>query len=438
MSTHSHPVPGTRFLRGPLLHCLAEPDKNTDATEYFNDALLHIKDGHIISCGDYQTLKPNYDDHQLAYLEHHPDKLMVPGFIDCHVHYPQTEMIAAHGTQLLDWLNTYTFPVEAQFANLEKSREVAEVFLQELLRNGTTTALVFCTVHPESVEGFFQVAQARKLRMIAGKVLMDRHAPAEVLDTAETGYQQSQQLINKWHGVDRLQYAVTPRFAPTSSPEQLRLAGQLLANNPGVYLHTHLSENHDEIAWVKELFPAADSYLDVYDQAGLLGRRSVFAHGIHLCDDQCQRLADTDSAIAHCPTSNLFIGSGLFPLKKLQKHGINIGMGTDVGGGTSFSMLQTLSEAYKIQQLQQVNLSPEQAFYMATLGGAKALDLDDKIGNFASGKEADFLLIDLHATPLLKFRNQFCKDWREALFVLQTLGDDRVVAETNVLGCPQG
>ena len=438
MSTHSHPVPGTRFLRGPLLHCLAEPDKNTDATEYFNDALLHIKDGHIVVCGDYQTLKPSYDDHQLAYLEHHPDKLMVPGFIDCHVHYPQTEMIAAHGTQLLDWLNTYTFPVEAQFANLEKSREVAEVFLQELLRNGTTTALVFCTVHPESVEGFFQVAQARKLRMIAGKVLMDRHAPPEVLDTAETGYQQSQQLINKWHGVDRLQYAVTPRFAPTSSPEQLRLAGQLLADNPGVYLHTHLSENHDEIAWVKELFPAADSYLDVYDQAGLLGKRSVFAHGIHLCDDQCQRLADTDSAIAHCPTSNLFIGSGLFPLRKLQKHGINIGMGTDVGGGTSFSMLQTLSEAYKIQQLQQVNLSPEQAFYMATLGGAKALDLDTKIGNFAPGKEADFLLIDLHATPLLKFRNQFCKDWREALFVLQTLGDDRVVAETNVLGCPQG
>ncbi len=438
MSTHSHPVPGTRFLRGPLLHCLAEPDKNTDATEYFNDALLHIKDGNIVACGDYQTLKPSYDDHQLAYLEHHPDKLMVPGFIDCHVHYPQTEMIAAHGTQLLDWLNTYTFPVEAQFANLEKSREVAEVFLQELLRNGTTTALVFCTVHPESVEGFFQVAQARKLRMIAGKVLMDRHAPAEVLDTAETGYQQSQQLINKWHGVDRLQYAVTPRFAPTSSPEQLRLAGQLLADNPGVYLHTHLSENHDEIAWVKELFPAADSYLDVYDQAGLLGKRSIFAHGIHLCDDQCQRLADTDSAIAHCPTSNLFIGSGLFPLRKLQKHGINIGMGTDVGGGTSFSMLQTLSEAYKIQQLQQVNLSPEQAFYMATLGGAKALDLDTKIGNFAPGKEADFLLIDLHATQLLRFRNQFCKDWREALFVLQTLGDDRVVAETNVLGCPQG
>ena len=430
-------VSGTRLLRGLLLHCSEEQDKHSVATEYNSDALLHIIDGNIHASGDHTTLIMCFNDKPPDDLEYHPDKLMIPGFIDCHVHYPQTEMIAAHGTQLLDWLNTYTFPVEAQFANLEKSREVAEVFLQELLRNGTTTALVFCTVHPESVEGFFQVAQARKLRMIAGKVLMDRHAPPEVLDTAEMGFQQSQQLINKWHGVDRLQYAVTPRFAPTSSPEQLRLAGQLLADNPGVYLHTHLSENHDEIAWVKELFPASDSYLDVYDQAGLLGRRSVFAHGIHLCDDQCQRLADTDSAIAHCPTSNLFIGSGLFPLRKLQKHGINIGMGTDVGGGTSFSMLQTLSEAYKIQQLQQVNLSPEQAFYMATLGGAKALDLDTKIGNFAPGKEADFLLIDLHATPLLKFRNQFCKDWREALFVLQTLGDDRVVAETNILGCPQ-
>jgi len=326
--------------------------------------------------------------------------------------------------------------VESQFGDLKKSREVAEVFLQELMRNGTTTAMVFCTVHPESVEGFFEVAQARNLRMIAGKVLMDRHAPEAVLDTPQTGYEQSKQLIEKWHGVERLQYAVTPRFAPTSTNEQLQLAGQLLQEYPSVYLHTHLSENEDEIAWVKALFPEADSYLDVYDQAGLLSPRSVFAHGIHLCDSQCQRLADSGSAIAHCPTSNLFIGSGLFPLRQLQKFGINIGMGTDVGGGSSFSMLQTLSEAYKIQQLQQVNLSPEQSFYMATLGGAKALDLDDKIGNFAVGKEADFLLLDPQATPLLKFRSEHCQNWRETLFVLQTLGDDRVVAETNILGVP--
>ncbi|MCP4791326.1 MAG: guanine deaminase, partial [Gammaproteobacteria bacterium] len=260
--------------------------------------------------------------------------------------------------------------------------------------------------------------------------------PEAVLDTPESGYQQSKQLIEKWHGVERLSYAVTPRFAPTSSVQQLQLAGQLLAEYPGVYLHTHLSENEDEIAWVKTLFPHADSYLDVYDQAGLLGPRSVFAHGIHLCDSQCQRLADTGSAIAHCPTSNLFIGSGLFPLRQLQRFGIKMGMGTDVGGGSSFSLLQTLSEAYKIQQLQGVNLSPEQSFYMATLGGAKALDLADKIGNFAIGKEADFLLLDPQATPLLQFRSQFTNSWRETLFVLQTLGDDRVIAETNILGVP--
>ena len=426
----------TRLLRGPLIHCLAEPDKQEQAVEYLDDALLHIEDGHIVACGNYQALAQGYSAAQLQAVEQHADKLMVPGFVDCHIHYPQTEMIAAYGTQLLEWLNTYTFPVEAQFGDLQKSRQVAEVFLQELLRNGTTTALVFCTVHPESVEGFFQVAQARNLRMIAGKVLMDRHAPPELLDTPQSGYEQSQQLINTWHGVDRLQYAITPRFAPTSSAEQLQLAGQLLAQNPGVYMHTHLSENKQEVAWVEELFPQAESYLDVYDQAGLLGPRSVFAHGIHLCDSQCQRLAETGSAIAHCPTSNLFIGSGLFPLRELQQFDINIGMGTDVGGGSSFSMLQTLSEAYKIQQLQQVNLSPEQAFYMATLGGAKALDLDDKIGNFALGKEADFLLLDMQATPLLKFRSQYCKNWRETLFALQTLGDDRVIAETNILGQP--
>lgn len=429
----------SRMLRGPLLHCLAEPDladQAEQATEYLADALLLIENGHIAACGDYQTLSAGYSSEQLALVEQHQDKLMVPGFVDCHVHYPQTEMIAAYGTRLLEWLNTYTFPVESEFGDLQKSREVAEVFLQELMRNGTTTAMVFCTVHPESVDGFFEVAQARNLRMIAGKVLMDRHAPEAVLDTAQTGYQQSKKLIEKWHGVERLQYAVTPRFAPTSSSEQLQLAGRLLQEHPSVYLHTHLSENEDEIAWVKELFPEAGSYLDVYDQAGLLSPRSVFAHGIHLCDSQCQRLADSGSAIAHCPTSNLFIGSGLFPLRQLQKFGINIGMGTDVGGGSSFSMLQTLSEAYKIQQLQQVNLSPEQSFYMATLGGAKALDLHNKIGNFAVGKEADFLLLHPQATPLLKFRSEHCQNWRETLFVLQTLGDDRVVAETNILGVP--
>jgi guanine deaminase len=404
--------------------------------EYIADALLWLKHGRVHQLTDYAETDALLTLEQRASVEDQGDYLMVPGFVDCHIHYPQTEMIAAYGTQLLEWLNTYTFPVESSFGDVDKAAKVAKVFIDQLLTNGTTTALVFCSVHPESVDALFSEAQQHQMRLIAGKVMMDRNAPESVLDTAQTSYDQSKQLIERWHGVDRLQYAVTPRFAPTSTDEQLQAAGRLLAEHEGVYLHTHLSENVDEIEWVKQLFPNAKNYLNVYDQAGLLGKRSVFAHGIHLCDSECERLAQTDSAIAHCPTSNMFIGSGLFPMQRLQDHGIKIGMGTDVGGGTSFNMLQTLADGYKMQQLNGNNLSPEQSFYLATLGGAKALDMDDKIGNFTVGKEADFLLLDPNATPLLEFRNQHCKNWRDTLFVLQTLGDDRVIAQTNVMGQP--
>ena len=423
-----------RLMRGPLLHCLGEPDKDTTAVDYQADALLWVKNGLVHQMGSYESLAHKLTPLQLSKIEDCSQYLLVPGFVDCHIHYPQTQMIAAYGTQLLDWLTTYTFPVEASFKDPQKASEVSEVFINQLLNNGTTTALVFCSVHPESVDALFNEAQKHNMRIIAGKVMMDRNAPENVLDTPQSSYDQSKALIERWHGVDRLQYAITPRFAPTSSDEQLKAAGRLLAEYKGVYLHTHLSENVDEIEWVKALFPTAKNYLDVYDQAGLLGKRSVFAHGIHLCDDECERLAATQSAIAHCPTSNLFIGSGLFPMKKLQQHGIKIGMGTDVGGGTSFNMLQTLADGYKMQQLQGNNMSPEQSFYLATLGGAKALDIDDKIGNFCVGKEADFLLLDPNATDLLKFRTSHCEGWRDLLFVLQTLGDDRVIAQTNVMG----
>jgi guanine deaminase len=423
-----------RLLRGPLLHCLAEPDLDNNAVEYIDDALLWLKDGLVHQCSTFASASGSLTATQLSKVEDCSQYLLVPGFVDCHIHYPQTEMIAAYGAQLLAWLNTYTFPVESTFGDPDKAAAVSKVFIDQLLTNGTTTALVFCSVHPESVDALFTEAQAKNMRIIAGKVMMDRNAPDSVLDTAQTSYTQSKALIQRWHGVDRLQYAVTPRFAPTSTDEQLAAAGRLLAEHEGVYLHTHLSENIDEIAWVKELFPKAKNYLDVYDQAGLLGKRSVFAHGIHLCDSECERLAATDSALAHCPTSNLFIGSGLFPMQRLQSHGIKIGMGTDVGGGTSFNMLQTLADGYKVQQLSGYNISPEQNFYLATLGGAKALDMHDKIGNFAVGKEADFLLLDPQATPLLKFRSQHCQSWRDTLFVLQTLGDDRVIAQTNIMG----
>jgi guanine deaminase len=421
-------------FRGSLLFFTADPQfAGEDAWQYIDDGLLAVDDaGLITQAGAYSELPGLWDDG--ANVVDYRGKILMPGFVDCHIHYPQTEMIAAYGTQLLDWLETHTFPVESQFVDYDYGVRIAERFVTELLRNGTTTALVFGTVHPQSVDAFFTVAQQRQLRMIAGKVMMDRNAPDAVLDTASSSYQESKTLIEKWHGVDRLSYAVTPRFAPTSTPEQLQQAGRLLQEFPGVYLHTHLSENRDELAWVQSLFPDSEHYLDVYDQAGLLGKRSVFAHGIHLCDDECQRMANSDSVIAHCPSSNLFLGSGLFDLKKMDACGIRVGIGSDVGGGSSFSAFDSLADAYKIQQLNQHNLDPFRSLYLATLGGARALSLDDRIGSFQPGMEADFIVMDPHATDFLSFRSQHCRNLKEQLFVLNTLGDDRVIAATYILG----
>lgn len=423
--------PDIKGYRARVLHFLHEPAEQGDAAwEYFEDGLLVVEDGLIKAVGPADQLIKNFG----GSVERFSDHLMVPGFVDCHIHYPQTEMIAAYGEQLLSWLNHYTFPTERKFGNPRYAAEVAAFFLDELLRNGTTTALVFASVHVQATDAFFEEAQRRNLRMIAGKVLMDRNAPGELCDTAECGYQQSRELIERWHGAGRLQYAVTPRFAPTSSTEQLAKAGDLLQEFPGVYVHTHLAENPNEVAWVKSLFPAAQDYLDVYDQAGLLGSRSVFAHGVHLCDRECARLAQADAVIAHCPTSNLFLGSGLFDMAKMRRFGVRLGLGTDVGAGTSFSLLRTMDEAYKIQQLRGEKLDPFQALYLATLGGARALDLDKNIGNFEPGKEADFCMLDLQATPLLKFRLQHVNSLSELLFVLQTLGDDRIVERTYAFG----
>lgn len=294
--------------------------------------------------------------------------------------------------------------------------------------------MVFCTVHPESVDALFEAAQARQMRVVAGKVLMDRHAPDGLCDTAERAYNESKALIEKWHGKGRALYAITPRFAPTSTPEQLARAGQLKQEFPDVYVHTHLSENKDEIAWVKDLFPEQTGYLDVYQHYGLTGKRSVFAHCVHLEEHEWDCMHQTDSAIAFCPTSNLFLGSGLFPLKKTWDKQVKVGLGTDIGAGTSFSLLQTVNEAYKVQQLQGDKLSAYESFYHATLGGAKALDLDDKLGNFALGKEADFVVLDLKATALQALRQSRAKSLEDALFALFTMGDDRNVESTYVYG----
>ncbi len=421
--------------RASILHFIADPDlavqgkiKLEQCYQYFSDGLLVIENGQIKMLGHTDDLLSILDKNVKVTV--HPNSLITPGFIDTHIHYPQTEMIASYGEQLLQWLEKYTFPTEAKFADKNYAREIADRFLTELLRAGTTTALVFGTVHKSSVDAFFEACEAKELRMIAGKVMMDRNAPDYLTDTPESSYIDSKNLIKKWHNKGRLRYAVTPRFSPTCSEQQLQKAGQLLKEYPDVYLQTHLSENPSEVSWVKELFPQRKNYLDTYDHAGLLGKRSVFAHCLHLTDDEWQRMAESHSNIAFCPTSNLFLGSGLFHLSRAVKQKINVGLGTDIGGGTSFSLLQTLNETYKVLQLRGEQLSPFKGFYLATLGGAKTLDMDDLIGNFAIGKEADFIVLDKASTPLMTFRMSQCKDLFEQLFVFSMLGDDRAVKQT--------
>lgn len=419
--------------RAQVLHFLEDPTKGLEGSyEYFADGGLLVNDGHVLAVGSAETLLASITDNTTVY--EHTNALLIPGFVDTHIHYPQMDIIGAHGEQLLEWLDKYVFPTEARFGDLDYARQVAQRFLKELLRNGTTTALVFGTVHPESVDAFFTEAEALKLRMIAGKVMMDRNAPDYLTDTAESSYKESKALIERWHDRGRLRYAVTPRFAPTSTPEQLQAAGSLLKEYPGVYLHTHMSENLNEVSWVEELFPHLDHYLHSYDEAGLLSRRSVFAHCVHLSQVEWQRMADTESNIAFCPTSNLFLGSGLFPLAHAEACGVNVGLGTDIGAGTSFSMFDTMDEAYKIQQLQGHSLTPFKSFYLATLGGARALDLEPQLGNFLPGKEADFLVVDLAATPLIEQRLQHSDTLLDTLFVLSTLGDDRCIRETWIMG----
>ncbi|EKU98890.1 guanine deaminase [Leptolyngbya sp. PCC 7375] len=427
-------------IRGSFLDFIDDPfyQPETDSVRYIADGLLVLDNGKIKDFGHYADIKAKYGD--ISIIEY-ANRLIMPGFIDTHIHYPQTGMIAAYGEQLLEWLNQYTFPTESKFKDKAYAREVAEIFLNELLRNGTTTALVFACVFPQSVDAFFEAAERRNLCMIAGKVMMDRNAPEVLCDTAESSYQETKALIQKWHKRGRLHYAVTPRFAVTSTDEQLHLAGKLLAEFPDVYLHTHLSENVDEVAWVKQLFPDYEGYLDTYDQAGLVKERSVFAHGVQLTDKEFKRLAEAKSAVSFCPTSNLFLGSGLFKIEqaKSKEYPVKVGLGTDVGAGTSFSMLQTANEAYKVAQLRRQKLSPFKALFLATLGGARALCLDDVLGNFDIGKAADFIVLNPRATPLMAFRNASdapsnLQELADRTFSLIMMGDDRVVEATYILG----
>ena len=410
----------------------------SESVRYIADGLLVLENGKVKELGTYKSLQDKYASIPVTY---YPDMLIMPGFIDTHIHFPQVEMIAAYGEQLLEWLNQYTFPTEGKFKDKAYAQKIAAIFLDELLRNGTTTALVFAAVYPQSVDAFFEEASRRNLRMIAGKVMMDRNAPDFLLDTPETSYQESKRLIQKWHKKGRLLYAVTPRFAITSTDEQLRKAGKLLTEFPDVYLHTHLSENINEVEWVASLFPESKGYLDVYDRAGLVGDKSIFAHGVQLTDAEFKRLSAANSAIAFCPTSNLFLGSGLFKLEvaKSAAQPVKVGLGTDVGAGTSFSILQTANEAYKVAQLRHQKLSSFKALFLATLGGARALSLEDVIGNFDVGKEADFIVLDVRATPLMAFRNHTSTATSLDQLALETftlimLGDDRAIRATYIAG----
>lgn len=430
----------SQAIRGAFLDFVADPfyEPEADCVRYLSDGLLIVENGYVKDFGAYEQLQAQYANLPLA---HYPSALIMPGFIDTHIHYPQCEMVAAYGEQLLEWLNQYTFPTERQFQDADYARKIAAFFLDELLRNGTTTALVFAAVYPESVDAFFEEASQRNLRMIAGKVMMDRNAPDFIRDTAESSYLDTKQLIQKWHKKGRLLYAVTPRFAVTSTNDQLNLAGKLLQEFPDVYLHTHLSENVKEVEAVAELFPHTKGYLDVYDQAGLVCERSVFAHGVQLTNAEFKRLSEAKAAIACCPTSNLFLGSGLFKFDqaKSRQHPVKLGLGTDIGAGTSFSMLQTANEAYKVAQLQGKSLSAFKSLYLATLGGAEALCLEDQLGNFEIGKEADFIVINLQATPLMALRTpnfpvQSLSELAEAVFALTILGDDRAIKATYITG----
>ncbi len=425
-----------KAIRASLFHCLRHPLKgHGPAFEYIPDAGLILEGGKVKALGPAESVLKGLDPQS---VESYPTGLIVPGFIDAHVHYPQLPMIGAYGEELLSWLERYTFPCERRFADPAYAQRVASLFCDELLRNGTTTALVFATVHAHSVDALFEEAQRRRMRLLTGKVLMDRNVPEDLRDTPTQAYAESRELIERWHGRDRLLYALTPRFAASSSPEQLATVAQLWDEFPDCYLQTHVAENKAEISWVRELFadevPRGSSYLEVYQHYGLVRERAIFAHGIYLEDQDWGHLQRSGAGLCFCPSSNLFLGSGLFPYRKACAHDIHVALGTDVGAGTSFSQLQTLNEAYKVLKLQGDKLSALEAFYLATLGGAEALRLERQLGNLLPGKEADFIVLDKAKTPLLERRLEGVLDIEEQLFVLMTLAGERPIRATYVDG----
>jgi guanine deaminase len=434
MST-STPAPNAAriALRGDLLDFSAEPawgEVDSSAVRYRPDHWLLITDGRI------ERVQAEEPDNSWQRHDHR-GRLVLPGFIDTHVHMPQLDVIASYGTELLDWLNNYTFPAETRFADPERSRAGAELFADALLANGTTSAVVFATAHKVSAEALFQSAQRRGMRVITGKVLQDRHSPDGLRDDVVQAERDCVDLIQRWHGRDRLAYAVTVRFAPTSSPEQLAMAGALCAGDASLYMQTHVAENRDEVRWVHELFPDARSYLGVYADAGLLHPRSVLAHGIWLDDADRAALRASGAQIAHSPSSNLFLGSGLFGWRAMNEAGANVSLATDVGGGTSLSMIRTMADAYKVQALSGQRLTAWVALHAATRGAAHALQLGAEIGAFEPGQTADVCVWDWAAEPVAQRRMEVANTLHERAFAFMTLADDRNLVAAYVAGTPR-
>src|SRR5687768_17413241 len=388
------------------------------------DGFIDVENGKIIAVGSASELS---EERRKGAISFGPDTLITPAFIDTHLHAPQLEMIGSYGGHLLEWLNRYTFPTERKFADLQHARKVAAELFEELRVNGTLTALMFSTIHTAATEAFFEEAERTGFRAIIGKTLMDRNAPEWLMQDAETAYEESRALLLKWHGRGLLRYAVSPRLAPTSSPQLLEHAGMLKAEFPDVYVQTHVSENQLEVQWVRELFPDAKHYVEVYDRYGLLGERTVLAHGVHLSDPELEVLHARNARLSHCPNSNLFLGSGLFPLKRVMAHHVPVGLGTDIGAGTTLSMFNAMADAYKVQQVCGVALSPFQLWYLATLAGAKVLSLDSETGSLERGKDADFLVLDLRGNSLLSLRMAGTERIEDILAGLIFLGDERVV-----------
>jgi len=419
--------------RASILHFLDDPEvRGNNAYAYYEDGALVVDEGKIVALGEAQPILDALD-HPANLLDYR-GSLLMPGMIDCHAHYAQLDIMASFGDSLLDWLNHYTFPAEALFKDPRHALAKSEHYLDTLLANGTTSALVFGTVHKTSVEAFFEAAHSRNMRMVCGQVLMDRNAPSNLCQSAQQSHTENQELIQKWHQRGRQHYAITPRFAITSSPEQLELAGALAREHPALLIHSHLSENKDEIALVSKLFPNMQDYLSVYEHHGLVTDRSMFAHGVHLTSSESKRLAHSGASIAFCPSANNFLGSGFADLAQFESTGLNWGIASDVGAGTRLCMLEVLAEAYKVGQQVGYTLSPLNAFYRVTRGNAERLHLQDKIGSFSVGMEADFVVLDLHANDVLSNRIKHCETLEDTLFALMMLGDNRAIQHTYVAG----